>query len=424
MAGRPGITRRSFLTRTTQTTAALGLGSWLANGVSKAIAAPAPRALGANERLVLGLIGSGGQGQHDLATCLRGPNTVCAALCDVAEFRLKEGSATATSTMEKAGLTAVKLDRYDDYRRLLDRRDIDAVIIATPDHWHTKPFVDACAAGKHIYQEKPFCYSIDAGKQMLAAAEANAGAIIQIGMQRRSGTHYPKAKELLDSGKLGEVKYVRAFDCRNYVSAPDPFAPRPVEGRIDWDKFQEPCAHKVAYDPWRYFAWRWFWDYAGGLVTDVGVHVMDVVHWLTGKSTPKSAVCHGGVYSLKYWETPDVVNAVWDYGTHTVVFTGNFTNGYEGDGLTLYCTKGTLDIRGTYIRVYDESRKDKPFAEFGPEGPEHQHNWLDCIRTGSRPNAPAEIGFSSLLPSLLANLAYREGTKVTWDPNTRTAKTA
>ncbi|GMV97557.1 MAG: hypothetical protein AMXMBFR83_19150 [Phycisphaerae bacterium] len=319
MNRRSRLTRRSFLSRSTQAAAALGLGSLLTGTRSTALGAAPRRVLGANDRIVLGLIGSGGQGTHDMATCMSAPNVACAALCDVAEFRLDESSRAVSTAMEKAGATSAKIERYDDHRRLLDRRDIDAVIIATPDHWHARPFIDACSAGKHIYQEKPFCFTIEAGKEMLAAARSNVGATIQIGTQRRSGMHYPKAKALLDSGKLGEVKYARAFDCRNYIAGPDPFAPREVKGRIDWDKFQEPCENKVPYDPWRYFAWRWFWEYAGGLVTDVGVHVMDVVHWLTGNSTPKSAVCNGGVYGLKYWHTPDVVNAVWDYGTHTVV---------------------------------------------------------------------------------------------------------
>jgi predicted dehydrogenase len=205
------------------------------------------------------------------------------------------------------------------------------------------------------------------------------------------------------------------------MAGADPFAPRDVTGKIDWDKFQEPSAHKVAYDPWRYFAWRWFWDYANGLITDVGVHVIDLVHMITGKTVPISAVCNGGVYGMKYWETPDIVNAVWDYGTYTLVFTSNFTNGYEQDGAIFYGTKGTMEIRGNDIKVFEEGQKIKPIARFPREGPVHQHNWLECIRTGKTPNAPVDLGLNSLVPSLIANLAYRKGTKVTWDAKTQTA---
>jgi len=420
MNARREVSRRSFLAASGTTAAAFALSPGFAR-----TAAAQRRTIGANDRINLGLIGSGGQGTHDTRTCVQAPNVACVALCDLAEFRLDEAQKAVTAEMEQKGVTGVKIDRYDDYRRLLDRKDIDAVVIATPDHWHAKPFIYACEAGKNIYQEKPFCFTIELGKAMLAAARKQKGLTIQVGTQRRSNTHNLKAKALLDEGRIGEIKYVRAFDCRNYLAGNDPFAPRPVKGKIDWDKFQEPCENKVPYDEWRYFAWRWFWEYAGGLVTDVGVHVMDLVHMLTGKTTPRSAVCNGGVYGLKYWHTPDVVNAVWDYGTHTVVFTSNFTNGYEGDGVTLYGTKGTMDIRGTYIRVYEEGQpyqKPKVIAEFAPEGPVHQHNWIECIRTGKTPNAPVELGLSSLVPSLIANLAYRKGTKVTWDPETQTAK--
>ncbi len=422
MAGKQELSRRDFLTRSSRTAAALGVGSVLA-GCSQqegrftpATAAGVPRKIGANDRIRIGLIGSGGQGTHDACVACSADNVVCVALCDVAEFRLNEATGRITKAMERKGHDGVKIDHYDCYRRLLDRKDIDAVIIATPDHWHYRPSLAAVQAGKHIYQEKPMCYTIEQGLEMVEAARERPELTVQIGTQRRSGTHYPKAKKLIDDGVLGEIRYVRAHDCRNYITGRDPFAPREVTGKIDWDRFQEPCPHKVNYDPWRYFAWRWFWDYAGGLVTDVGVHVMDVVHWLTGKTTPKSVVCNGGVYGLEYWETPDVVNAVWDYGTHCVAFVSNFTNGFDGDGLILFGTKATMEVRGQHIYVWAEGDRKKPIHEFPPEGVKHQHNWIDCIRTGKTPNAPVELGFSSLLPSHLANLAYRRGTKLTWDP--------
>ena len=344
---------------------------------------------------------------------------------------MEQAEKRITATMRSKGHKDVKIDRYDDYHKLLDRKDIDAVVIATPDHWHYRPFMAAVQAGKHIYQEKPMCYTIDQGMEMVAAAKKRPELTVQIGTQRRSGTHYPKVKKLIDDGVIGEIKYVRAKDCRNFVTGRDSLSPEAIArnygrvtgkdldiatAKIDWEKFQAPCDHKVEFDPWRYTAWRWFWDYAGGLVNDVGIHVMDVVHWLTGESVPKSAVCNGGVYGLDYWETPDVVNAVWDYGTHCVAFVSNFTNGFEGDGLTIFGTRGTVDVRGSHIRVYAEGKRDKPIHEFPPEGVIHQHNWIECVRTGNTPNAPVELGFSSLLPSLMANIAYRKGTRVNWDP--------
>ncbi|MBI4581151.1 MAG: Gfo/Idh/MocA family oxidoreductase, partial [Planctomycetes bacterium] len=267
---------------------------------------------------------------------------------------------------------------------------------------------------------------------MLGAAKRTSGQTIQIGTQRRSHSNYIPAKQYIDDGKLGSIGWVRAFDCRNYVTAQDPFLPENVakstvgeldwkRAKIDWDTFQAPCKHKVPFDALRYTAWRWYWDYAGGLVTDVGVHVIDNVHWLCGEPTPHTAVCNGGVYGVKYWETPDVVNAVWDYKTFSLSFTSNFTNGFEGDGFILYGSKGTMEVRGDDIKVWAEGQRDKPVEHWPSQGVRHQHNWIACIRSGARPNAPVELGVSSLLPSHMANLAYRSGRRITWDPVARKA---
>ena len=429
MARQRNLSRRSFLAKSTRTAAVLTAGSFLTARTARA----AVRQIGANDRIVLGVIGSGGQGTHDSSTACGLPNVVCAGLADVAEFRMDYTSRVLTEAMSKKGASNVKIDRYGDYRKLLDRKDIDGVIIATPDLWHAEPFIAACGAGKHIYQEKPFSFTIEQGEAMLAAAKKQKGLTIQVGTQRRSHSHYAIAKKYIDDGKLGSIGWIRAFDCRNYISAEDPFTPEATarrsgspnldysKAKIDWDQFQAPCQHKIPFDPTRYTAWRWFWDYAGGLVTDVGVHVIDNVHWLMGEPTPKSAVCNGGVYAVKYWETPDVANAVIDYGTFSLSFTGNFTNGFDGDGFILYGTKGTMEVRGNDIKVWAEGQRDKPVEQWADHSVPHQHNWLACIRSGDKPNAPVELGVSSLLPSHMANMAYRAGKRITWDPKTRKA---
>ncbi len=409
------FTRRDFLAASSKTAAAIGMGSMFAARTARA----AERKIGANDLIRVGVIGAGGQGTHDCATACGADNVVCVALCDVAEFRLAEATKRITDVMNGKGHKDVKIDHYADYRQLLDRKDIDAVLIATPDHWHRSPFIAAVEAGKHIYQEKPFCFTYEQGIEMVAAAQKRPDLTIQIGTQRRSHSNNAKAKKLLDDGVIGEVKYIRAKDCRNYITGRDPFAPRDVAGKIDWDKFQEPCTHKVPYDPWRYFAWRWFWDYANGLITDVGVHVIDLAHYYMNEPVPRSATCNGGVYGLDYWETPDVVNAVLDYGQFCLVFVSNFTNGFEGDGLTIFGTKGTIDIQGANVKIYAEGQPDKPIHEFPHEGVSHPRNWVDCMRTGKKPNAPVELGFSSLLPSHMGNIAYRTGQKVAWDPQAK-----
>jgi len=428
MRTRAGMSRRQFLVRSTGAAAAVGLGLLPGGRASRASARP----LGANDRIVLGVIGTGGQGIHDINMCLQRDQVVCAAMCDVAGFRMDFGARVFTATMKSQGFEGVDIAHFDDHRRLLDRKDIDAVVIATPDHWHAGPFIDACEAGKHIYQEKPFSFSIELGQRMLEAAEKHPELCIQIGTQRRSHSNHLQAKAYIEAGKLGTVHFVRAFDCRNYISGEDPFTPEATGNRfggnidwrtvkVDWDRFQEPCSHKVPFDALRYTAWRWYWDYAGGLVTDVGVHVIDNVHWLLGEPVPVSAVCNGGVYGVKYWETPDVVNATIDYGRFSLVFTGNFTNGFEGDGYILYGTKGTLECRGNDIKVWAEGDRSRPLEHWPDEGVAHQHNWIDAMRGQARLNAPVQLGVSSLLPSHLANLAYRSGRRITWDPAAKKA---
>ncbi|HSW46437.1 MAG TPA: Gfo/Idh/MocA family oxidoreductase [Phycisphaerae bacterium] len=404
--------RRTFLSRSMAAAAAAGAGSILTGQT----AASAARKIGANDRIAVGLIGSGGRGMAGILATLSAPNVDCVALCDVAAFRMEEAGARIDKQLTGEGRKGGKIERYGHYRELLDRKDIDAVIIATPDHWHYRPFVDALAAGKHIYQEKPMSHTFEQGLEMVAAAKKHPELTIQIGTQRRSGKQYLKAKAYIDEGHLGRIVFVRCYDTRNWSVKGDPFVLKGLpEEQVDWKQFEEPCATKHPYDSHRYFAWRWYWDYAGGLVTDVGVHVMDIVHLLTGAGVPKSAVCHGNVCIFDNWETPDVVEAVWDYGTHVVTFTSQFGNGRIGTGLTLYGTKQTLEVRGNDVVVFDEGQPDKPVLEIPAEDGSHYANWIECIRTGKTPNAPVELGHTSLLPSHLANLAYRAGRKITWD---------
>ena len=394
-------TRRDFLKRTGR--AAVGAGIGLMAQARRSAVAQEP---GANEKVVLGVIGTGGRGTSIMRTAMRCAGVEVAAVCDVYDERLNRAR-------EVAGELAKP---YADYRQLLERADIDAVIIATPDHWHHRIFVAAIQAGKDIYCEKPMSKTIEEGRQMVEAARASR-QVVQIGMQRRSGQQYPQARKLIESGKIGRIRFVRAYDCRNYTIS-DPFhPPEEFAGKIDWQRFLGP-APPHEFDPFRYFAWRWFWDYAGGLVTDVGVHVLDVVHWLTGNDTPRSVVCHGGVYELEYWQTPDVVNVVFDYGTHSVGLTFNFANKHQGNGIMFYGTDATMEVRGSTIYVFPESGDaSKPELSIPEAGwvQEHVQNFIDCVRSRAEPAAPVELGYRSLLPLHLANMAYRERRMVGWD---------
>jgi predicted dehydrogenase len=417
MSNPKSLTRRNFLKKSTTTAAALGAGSFVFPRTAKSADAVA----GANERLNIGLIGCGGMGGSNIRRVMKEPNVKVTSLCDIAEFRLNDTAKFVEERQDDKPKTI-----FGKFDPMLDDKGVDGVFICTPDLWHFAPFMAAIDAGKHVYQQKPMSFTIEQGMQMVAKAKSRPKQTVQIGTQRRSNLHYYKARDMIKDGTLGDICFVRCWDTRNW-SRNDPFAPHPYEGKIDWERFELPCKTKHKFDPWRYFAWRWYWDYAGGLVTDVGVHVLDIVHLLTGKTMPKSVVANGGVYLLKYWETPDVVNAVWDYGDYAVTFTGNFTNGKQGDGFAIYGTDATLyevnadgdkygAKRGDVVIERDRG-DDRLIAVIKHEAPEsHEGNWIRCIREGATPNAPVELGFSSELPLLLANLSYRAGKRLGWDP--------
>lgn len=399
--------RRTFLK-----SSAAGVGA-LAFGV------PSVNAIGANERLNIGLIGTGNRGRTISLECVRNGHRIVAA-ADVAKFRLD-------FICEKlAEVKHPKPTLYDDYRNLLDHKGLDAVIITTPDHHHKEQLLAAMAAGKHTYIEKPLSHTIEEGQEMVQAVRATK-CVVQVGNQRHSGEHWAMCREVIQSSDFGKLVWVKVWDCRNWVKR-DPFAvPKTfdktqIQG-VNWNAFLGK-APKREFDPVRYWSWRWFWDYAGGLMTDIGAHQLDIVQWLGGVDAPKSVVANGGNYHFQHWETPDVLHGVWDYGKFTATFAVEFVNGYDGVGATFYGTKQTLHAEaeaGGTIRLYDTI--DKPMPEQKPimswkvvnETPLHVKNWLDSVLTNKDPNSTIELGHRVITAAHLANLAYRSGKKVVWD---------
>jgi predicted dehydrogenase len=390
-----GITRRSFLKKSAKGAAAVTLA---------AMGGPVVRpVLGANEKVVTGVIGVGGRGQSHVRHLLQLGEEV-AAVADVAEFRLAEAKR----------ITGGKADTYADYRKLLERSDINAVVIATPDHWHQRQLIDSVEAGKDVYQEKPLSHTIKEGREMVAAVK-RTGRIVQVGNQYRSDPHWARLKEEVDAGTFGKMRWIRVCDCRNW-SKGDPFAPPPdfkPEG-IDWETFLGK-APKVPFDAYRYFAWRWFWDYAGGIMTDLGAHQLGLVHWIMSVQWPKSVVANGAVYQLPHWETPDVVHAVFDYGDFSVVFSPEMLNGYDSDRGVWYGTDATLTTKGKY-NIYPEfGDSSKPIKSWESQGGDHMKNWLDCVRSRKQPNSTIEYGHQVITACHMANISYRTGRKVTFD---------
>jgi predicted dehydrogenase len=400
-------TRRTFLASAAATAGAL------------AVEVPAVHARGVNAKLNIGLIGCGNRGRTIAGECVKNGHRLV-AVCDVAKFRFD----ALKPVLDKLGY-AGKPDTYDDYRRLLDHKGLDAVIIATPDHHHRDQLLAAMAAGKHAYCEKPLGHTIEQGKEMVKAVR-DAKKVVQVGNQRHSGEHWHRCRDVIQSPDFGDLVWVKVWDCRNWVKR-DPFAPPKgfdvASAGIDWPAFLG-NAPKRDFDPVRYFSWRWFWDYAGGLMTDIGAHQLDIVQWLGGADAPKSVVANGGVYHFRHWETPDVIHGVWDYGKFAATFAVEFVNGYDGVGCTFYGTKMTMHADadpGGEIRFYETI--DRPTPSLKPkmawkvenETPAHVKNWLDAVTANTDPHSTVELGHRVITAAHLANLSYRKGCKVFWD---------
>lgn len=391
-----------------------------------ALGVPAVQARGAGEKLNIGLIGSGNRGRTIILECAKAGHNVVAA-ADIAKFRQE-------FIIEKlAEIKHPKPQIYDDYRALLEHKGLDAVVIATPDHHHKDCLLAAMAAGKHAYCEKPLSHTIEEGKEMVKAVR-DAKRIVQVGNQRHSGEHWARCREVIQSSDFGDLVWAKVWDCRNWVKR-DPFAPPKTfdvaqRKGVNWEAFLGK-APKRGFDAVRYWSWRWFWDYAGGLMTDIGAHQLDIVQWLGGVDAPKSVVANGGNYHFKHWETPDVIHGVWDYGKFAATFAVEFVNGYDGVGATFYGTKQTLhadaDSGGT-IRVYETI--DKPPADLKPkmtwkvenETPAHVRNWLAAVKDNKDPSSPIELGHKVITAAHLANMAYRTGKKIVWDAEKQVVK--
>jgi len=368
------------------------------------------RIIGANDRIRLGGIGPGDRGAGRLVAAQKmGAEIV--ALADVNKGMMERAQKLLATRVEHT---------YVDYQDLLARKDIDGVIIATPDHLHHQCLLDAVRAGKDAYIEKPLARTIAEGEDMVAKVKASR-QIVQVGNQRRSGEHFKKARDIVASGGIGQIRFVRIWDFRyrpndTYIKrAGDKslFSPE----LVDWTKFLGK-APKRAYDAKRASAWRWYWDYAGGLMTDIGPHWLDVAMWITGSDGPQRVSCNGGKYHNLDWETPDNVHAILDCGNFAIVFMVQFMNGQEYDGAGFYGLEGSIvqdNSRGMMIR-YDAKRREVESWKVGDESPAHMQNFLDCVKSRKQPNSPVELANRVLLGAHLANESYRSGMRVGWDP--------
>ncbi|MFM1942159.1 MAG: hypothetical protein RI897_1141 [Verrucomicrobiota bacterium] len=403
------MTRRRFLSRSAQGAVIVPFGLALAKGQASAASA--------NEKVRVALIGCGGMGKGDLDTFFQNPEVECPVVCDVDDGQI----AGAVELVERR--RGGKPDTVKDFRRVLDRKDVDAVIVATPDHWHALPTVMACQAGKDVYVEKPLAKSIAEGRAMVTAGTKHR-RVVQMGTQRRSSEHIAQAVDFVRSGKLGQIGMVRSWAYLDWVGGvgnpPDTESP----AGVDYNMWLGP-AELRPFNPNRFhFNFRWFWDYAGGLMTDWGVHLIDVLLMGMGQEPPKAVMSSGGKYVLKdNTDTPDTQITVYEFPSYTLVWEHKVGVGlgpYGKDWSILFTgTEGTLMVNDTGWEILREKKSDafrsEKFPGSGDPRPAHVRNFLDCMNSRKQPNQNLVSGHHVSTVAHLGNIALRTGRKLHWD---------
>jgi predicted dehydrogenase len=409
----------------------------------------------ASDPVRIGIIGVGSRGSYELEVCSRLKDAKVVAVADVYQALADRAAAASNGTIAA----------YQDFRRILDRKDIDAVFVSTPDHWHALVAIMACQAGKDVFCEKPLSHTIHEGQLMVKAAR-KYNRVFQTGSQQRSAPHFQKVAGLIQKGHIGKIS---AIECWNSENATPEGAGNPPDGAppkgLDWDLYLGP-APKVPYNRNRYiWNYRWFWDYSGGMMTDWGAHHMDIVQWAMQVDGPLSASAVGGRFCLKdNCETPDTLMTVFEYPGFVVRYNVRQANSRRiearSNGIAFHGADGTLIVDRASWEVIPENTSRFPndfdrveafvkeatvawpagfdraarvpavprceaMGETGlridPSCQEaHVRNFLDCVRSRNRPIADVEIGYRSVSACHAGVIAYRLGRKVRWDAKAET----
>jgi len=373
-------------------------------------AASYSRVLGANEKVTLGLIGCGGRGTHVMGVFQNAGATV-AGVCDVYADRVDRAQ-------QKGGSGA---KGYRDHRKLLESKDIDTVLIATPDHWHAGCAIDALNAGKDVYVEKPLTLTIEEGPMIVKAARVN-NRICQVGMQQRSGSHYLQAKEeYVKSGKLGKITLARTWWHGNGAHLQKaPASLRTQPSNLDWARFLGPVKWRD-WDPQQFWNFRAYLDFGGGQVTDLFTHWIDVVHMFMDQDNPVSASAAGGVYHYKDGRTaPDTINVLLEYPNNwTATFEATLAPGLTGAAVEMVGTEGRLWITRQRFEYYSREKGAPPVVVNAPKEQtiEHVQNFLDCVKSRKLPNGDVYIGHRSAMASHLGNIAYLQKRRLNFNPD-------
>jgi predicted dehydrogenase len=366
------------------------------------------KAFGASDTLRIGVIGAGGRMRNLLdAADASGTPFEIVAVSDVYGPRRDEVKERSK------GMATTHLD----YHEVL-AKDIDAVLIAAPDHWHVRMACDALAAGKDVYLEKPVTHTIEEGAT-LARAVHGSKQVLQCGMQQRSWTHFRNAVDLIQGGSLGRVTQVRTYWWQNYSRGS--WVPKPVDVQaLDW-KMWLGGAPEQPFSIEKFYRWRWFWNFGGGAMTDLFSHWIDVAQWAMKSDEPKEALMLADKYVFLDWDCPDTIQAALRYPGWDVVYEGNMSSSIDDGGLEFRGTEATLKITRSGFEIYREGLKgtQNPVLKevsFIDGTTTHMQNFFECVKTRKQPNAPVEAGIAAARAGHIANLAYKHNGQISWPP--------
>ncbi len=400
------INRRSF------NKAAMASGAGL---VTMAKTVSPPSVLGANEKIRIGAIGLRYRGTTVSREFLKLKDVEVTHCCDIDEREIGKFKKLLDDTY------GIDVKTYPDFRKMIDQKEIDAVLIATPDHWHALPFIYACKAGKDVFVEKPLCHNIAEGGAMINATK-KYNRVVQVGTWQRSVQHFQDAIDFVRSGKLGDISLCRAFRVRNSEGIGHRPPTEPPDG-FDWDFWLGPAP----YTPYRtnrnHFDWRWYFDYAGGETADHGAHMLDITCYAMGDWDPIEVSSFGGQYVIDDdRDTPDTQTAIFRFKNFVLTWEVRWGNGRPVDGFSSGLgsewigRNGTLGVNRSKWEFFPENKdfEEKP-QTINEIKTNHFQNFIDCVRSRHTPRSDIESSHKTAVLCHLANIAYRTGKKLKWD---------
>ncbi|MDR3717526.1 MAG: Gfo/Idh/MocA family oxidoreductase [Bryobacteraceae bacterium] len=373
-----------------------------------------------SDKVRIGMIGCGGISVADSNAFLSHPECEIVAICDVDDAMIGK-------TLERLDkLRGMKPDTVKDYRRVVDRKDIDVVLVCTPDHWHALPAIAAMQTGKDVYVEKPLATSVLESRAVRDAARQTR-RVAQMGTHWRSGPHYAEAVEMVQSGKIGKVRQVRCFAYLDWVTDCGNPPDGPVPAGVDYDMWLGPAPLRPFNKNRFHFNFRWFWDYGGGLMTDWGVHLINVALWAMGPEWPKSVISSGGKYALQdNTETPDTQIAVYDFPSYTLIWEHAVQCGLGPDrrehAVVFTGSDATLIVDMSGWELIAEPKKRTSVVEMKRRyvvdekvRAAHAGNFLDCVKSRQQPVENLEVGYHVTAVAQLGNVALRSKSRIEWD---------